>query len=104
LEIENDPLTTLDEFGSRRFVIPAEARGLWRRRRTLVYYVLIVFFLVLPWIKINRVQALLIGEDAGGFGRGKDAVLFLDQIGLLLKQALVNLAVHVESPKSERND
>lgn len=58
--METERLGTLDEYGSRRFVIPAEVRGLFRRQRTIVYSVLLVIFLVLPWLKINGLQAVLL--------------------------------------------
>jgi cytochrome c oxidase accessory protein FixG len=52
-------LSTLDEFGSRKRVIPAEVAGPLRIWRTRVHLVLLAIFLVLPWIKIGGLQALL---------------------------------------------
>jgi cytochrome c oxidase accessory protein FixG len=52
--------SSIDEKGARVYVHPAEASGKWRTRRTLFYSVLLVIFLVLPWIRINGAQALLL--------------------------------------------
>lgn len=57
--METDRLTTLDEHGHRRFVIPAEVKGRFRTLRNRVYFGLIIFFLALPWIKLNGVQLFL---------------------------------------------
>lgn len=50
----------LDEHGARRFIHPTEVKGFFQKRRKLVRQFLIGLFLVLPWIKINGEQALLI--------------------------------------------
>ena len=52
-------LSTLDELGSRKRVIPAEVQGRIRVWRTRIHSVLLLTFLILPWIKINGLQALL---------------------------------------------
>ncbi len=55
---------TMDEKGKRVFIFPAQVSGLWRKLRTVTEIFLVIFFLVLPWIKIGGHQALLlnIGE------------------------------------------
>ena len=58
--METESLTTLDQFGGRRFVIPAEVEGPVRTGRNRVAGVLIFVFLALPWIKLNGVQILLL--------------------------------------------
>lgn len=55
-----DGLTMLDAHGHKMDIIPAEVKGFFRNRRTLAYWVLIMIFLALPWIKINGMQAILI--------------------------------------------
>lgn len=55
----SERLSTLDEFGSRKRVIPAEVQGRIRVWRTRVHSVLLLIFLILPWVKINGLQALL---------------------------------------------
>ena len=54
-----DRPATLDKFGGRLPLYPAEAKGIWRTRRTRVQAVLIALFLVLPWIRINGAPALI---------------------------------------------
>lgn len=55
---------TMDEAGKRVFIFPEQAKGFWRNARTITEIILVIFFLVLPWIKIGGHQALLlnIGE------------------------------------------
>lgn len=55
-----DRISYLDEFGQRLRIIPAEVRGVWRNRRSLVHVFLMVLFLALPWIKVNGYQALFL--------------------------------------------
>jgi len=55
-----DRIAYLDEFGQRLRIIPAEVRGVWRNRRSLVHIFLMILFLVLPWIKVNGYQALFL--------------------------------------------
>tara|TARA_B100000749_G_scaffold280223_1_gene275358 strand:- start:58237 stop:59658 length:1422 start_codon:yes stop_codon:yes gene_type:complete len=50
---------SMDVSGSRIFQHPSAVTGYFRIRRDIVYSVLIVFFLVLPWVKINGQQAVL---------------------------------------------
>jgi cytochrome c oxidase accessory protein FixG len=59
-ELHRDRLTTSDENGRRIFLYPADVRGFFRRRRTQVQYLLILFFLLLPWLKIRGRQSLLL--------------------------------------------
>jgi len=59
-ELPVDRLTTVDEQGRRLYVYPADVKGKWRSRRSIVSTVLMVFFLVLPWVRINGRQALLL--------------------------------------------
>ncbi|MFI5323227.1 MAG: cytochrome c oxidase accessory protein CcoG [Thermodesulfobacteriota bacterium] len=55
---------TMDEKGRRVFIFPSQVTGFWRNLRTIVEIFLVIFFLVLPWIKIGGHQAILlnIGE------------------------------------------
>ena len=50
----------LDEQGHRHFIHSEDVKGLFRRWRTRVYWVLILIFLSLPWVKINGHQAILL--------------------------------------------
>lgn len=56
----NDRLGMLDEFGGRQRIIPAEVKGYYRKWRTRVHGVLLVILLILPWIRINGMQAVLL--------------------------------------------
>ena len=51
---------SFDEKGGKIRIIPAEVKGYFRRRRDVVQAVLIVFFLVLPWTRMNGMQTLQI--------------------------------------------
>jgi cytochrome c oxidase accessory protein FixG len=59
-ELHPDRLATTDETGKRVYLYPADVRGFFRRWKSRVQLVLIVFFLVLPWIQIDGRQALLL--------------------------------------------
>jgi cytochrome c oxidase accessory protein FixG len=59
-ELHPERLGTADAEGKRIFLFPADVSGFFRRWRTRVQFVLIVFFLVLPWIRIHGRQALLL--------------------------------------------
>lgn len=48
----------LDEHGSRQRIIPAEVRGKWRDRRVITHTVLLLILVILPWIRINGLQAV----------------------------------------------
>lgn len=54
-----DRLAMLDEHGHRQFVIPAEVKGHFHRIKSQIHFVLIIFFLALPWIHIQERQFLL---------------------------------------------
>lgn len=51
---------SIDEKGYRRYVIPAEVQGYYRKWRTAVYTFLIFIFLVLPWTKFRGEQTVLL--------------------------------------------
>jgi len=58
--LPEDRPASMDESGRRVFIFPASVSGFWRRNRTVVQIFLIIFFLILPWIKIGGHQALLL--------------------------------------------
>ena len=60
LGLDPDRVGSLDEHGHRKNIIPAEVRGKFRRARDWTQGILILFFLILPWIKIGGHQALLL--------------------------------------------
>jgi cytochrome c oxidase accessory protein FixG len=59
-ELPEERLATLDESGKRVYVFPARVRGVFSRYRTVVDIILVLFFLLLPWLKVNGHQALLL--------------------------------------------
>lgn len=53
-------LSMIDETGHRRFIIPAEVKGYFKSRKRVVHIILLLIFLVLPWIHIGGHQAVLL--------------------------------------------
>ena len=53
-------LTTIGEGGRRFWIYPAAFHGLWLQRRRIAAYVLILFFFILPWTKVNGHQTVLL--------------------------------------------
>jgi len=58
--LDTERLSSIGEFGQKKIIIPAEVKGPWRKRRTIVQAILVVFFLILPWLEIGGHQALLL--------------------------------------------
>lgn len=86
----------IDRVGNRRFIIPAEVKGFFQRRKAWVHSVLLLIFLVLPWIKINGAQAVLLNIGQRQFHilglhlRAHDApLIFFVFLGLAMSLALV---------------
>ena len=59
-ELHAERLGTTNADGSRAFVYPADVRGPWRSRRTLVHAVLLTVLLVVPWLKVHGEQLFLL--------------------------------------------
>ena len=57
MERPKDRLATTDEYGDRVYMYPAEAKGYFRNHRNWSQFVLILIFLLLPWIRIGGKQA-----------------------------------------------
>ncbi|MCK6598616.1 MAG: cytochrome c oxidase accessory protein CcoG [Bdellovibrionaceae bacterium] len=60
LGLDPERLSMLDDQGHKKVIIPAEVKGFWRNKRDYFYAVLILFFLILPWTKINNTQTILL--------------------------------------------
>ncbi len=60
MSLGDERLSTTDSKGGRLFLYPAEVKGVFRKYRNYVQAVLIVFFLILPWIQWQGHQALLL--------------------------------------------
>ena len=59
-ELPEERLASTDEKGKRVFLHPADVKGKYKKYRNVVHAVLMVVFLVLPWIKLNGHQAVLL--------------------------------------------
>jgi cytochrome c oxidase accessory protein FixG len=61
-EQKYDPskLTSINEFGEKVHIIPAEVRGFFRRWRNIVQAILLFIFLLLPWTKMGGIQTILL--------------------------------------------
>lgn len=59
-ELDPERLATTDEHGNRVYVYPEDVKGKWKDRRAKVYWALIFFYLILPWIYINDKPALML--------------------------------------------
>lgn len=57
-DLDPERLSTTDEFGNRIYVHPENVKGFWKNWRTLIYWVLLVVYLSLPWINIGGKPAL----------------------------------------------
>jgi cytochrome c oxidase accessory protein FixG len=59
-DLDPDRLATTDERGHRIFLYPEDVKGIWKSRRQVIYWFLIIVYLILPWFMINGRPALLI--------------------------------------------
>lgn len=59
-ELPTDRLATTDEKGQRVYLYPEDVRGIWRHRRSLFYWSLIITYLVLPWTTFQGKQTILL--------------------------------------------
>ena len=57
---DRNSVTTIRSDGSRPFLFPADAHGRFARARRFSAFGLIVFYLSLPWIKINGHPAVFL--------------------------------------------
>ncbi|MDO8544220.1 MAG: cytochrome c oxidase accessory protein CcoG [Opitutaceae bacterium] len=55
-----ESVTTIRDDGSRPFLFPADARGRFARARQWSAAALIIFYLALPWIKVNGYPAVFL--------------------------------------------
>jgi cytochrome c oxidase accessory protein FixG len=60
-------LQTLDEKGRRKTVHPTEVKGRWRNRKSIVQWILLVFFLSIPWLKVSGRPFLRFDVSLGEF-------------------------------------
>jgi hypothetical protein len=53
-------LATTDEAGHRVYVYPEDVKGIWRNRRKIFFWFLIILYLVLPWTRFRGKQTILL--------------------------------------------
>jgi cytochrome c oxidase accessory protein FixG len=56
----SERLATTDETGKRVYLHPEDIKGKWRDLRTKFYWLLILIYMVVPWIYINGEQIILL--------------------------------------------
>ena len=59
-ELPKDHLATVASDGSRIALYPEIIEGVWRRRRTVFQSILVIFFLILPWLRFNGDQLIFL--------------------------------------------
>jgi len=67
MALDPERLGSIDEFGDRIKIIPAEVRGFYRKHRTWTQFILLLIFLLLPWTTIHGQQTLLLDIAARRF-------------------------------------
>ncbi|HEY8271591.1 MAG TPA: cytochrome c oxidase accessory protein CcoG [Pseudobdellovibrionaceae bacterium] len=67
MALDPERLTSIDEFGDRTYIIPAEVRGFYHRYKNWIHIILLVIFLGLPWTSINGTQTILLNISARKF-------------------------------------
>jgi len=59
-ELHTERIATTSHSGKRVYLYPAFVKGIFRNSRSIVYAILIVIFLGLPWLQINGHPAILL--------------------------------------------
>ncbi|MBC7714733.1 MAG: cytochrome c oxidase accessory protein CcoG [Rhizobacter sp.] len=59
-ELDQERIATTDEQGHRVYLYPEDVKGVWKDRRTVVYWFLIGVYLIMPWIYVNHKPSLMI--------------------------------------------
>ena len=93
LDAPEHVLSTLESDGSRRWIHPRLSTGKWWKRRRVVAYALIVFFVVLPHLRINGKPPVLLDIVARKFVFAGHTFLPTDT--LLLALAMVGVFVTI---------
>jgi len=62
--MSNEPsietVASLDEWGSRKAMIPMDVKGKWKNRKLWIQWGLLLFFLIVPWVNINGNPMILL--------------------------------------------
>jgi cytochrome c oxidase accessory protein FixG len=59
-ELHAERLATTDYEGNRVYLYPEDVNGIWKNRRDIFYWFLIIIYLVLPWIYIKGKPFLML--------------------------------------------
>lgn len=59
-ELDPERIATTDEHGHRVYLHPEDVKGVWKNRRSVVYWFLIGLYLILPWIYVNQKPSLMV--------------------------------------------
>ena len=65
--LPEDRLATTDAKGHRVYIHPQDVSGKWTNLRKKIYWILIGIYLILPWIRINGKQLILLDLPAREF-------------------------------------
>jgi polyferredoxin len=60
IKLHESRLATTDENGHRVYLHPEDVHGIWRKRRTFIYWFLISIYLVIPWLEVGGKQTILL--------------------------------------------
>ncbi|MCX6938615.1 MAG: cytochrome c oxidase accessory protein CcoG [Verrucomicrobia bacterium] len=60
LRPNRDSVTTIRDDGSRFFLHPADSRGFWTRMRRISAWLLVAFYLALPWVPVGGYPAVFL--------------------------------------------
>lgn len=52
-DLPEDRLATTDKEGNRLWIIPARVRGKWKNRKTIFHIMLLLIFVLTPWLRYN---------------------------------------------------
>lgn len=66
-ELPESRLATTDETGKRIYVHPHDLKGKWKNRRLVLSWILLVVYLVMPWIYFNGEQVIRLNIPAREF-------------------------------------
>lgn len=95
LDAPEHVLSTLESDGSRRWLFPKLSTGKWWKRRRVLAYFLIVFFVVLPHLRVNGRPVILLDITSAKFILGGHTFLPTDTLllALLLLSVIVSIVL-----------
>ena len=93
LESPEAVLSTMDKDGSRRWIYPTLSPGRFLNARRVVGFVLIAFFVALPWIKIADKPAIFLNITGGEFTFFGLTLHSTDTVLLMLFMLIILLSV-----------